>query len=65
MAVTPTGSMALEVLNAYERLAPTVTDRAVMMESISKIYAEPRYPTDIREKALRLLNKFRSENKKK
>jgi len=64
MAVTPTGSMALEVINAYEKLAPTVTDRSVMMESLSKIYAETRYPKPIREKALKLLNKLRSESKR-
>ena len=60
----PAGSMALEVINAYERLAPTVQDRSVMLESLSKIYAETKYPTPVRKKALDLLNKLRSESRK-
>ena len=65
MGTTPTGSLALEVINAYERLAPTVSDRSVMLESLSKIYAETKYPTSVRNKALALLNKLRAEAKKK
>lgn len=54
-ALNPTGSLAKEVLDAYAKLAPTVQDRAAMIESITQIATNYRYPTVVRQQALQLL----------
>lgn len=59
-SLNPTSSMALEVLNAYEKLAPSVSDRTSMLESISKIATDYHYVTPVRKRALDLLNKMKS-----
>lgn len=64
-SLNPTSSMALEVLNAYEKLLPTVTDRTSMLESISKIATDYHYVTPVRKRALDLLNTIKTSNASK
>lgn len=53
--LNPTSSLALEVLNAYEKLLPYTKDTAPMVQSISQISANYQYVTPVRNKALDLL----------
>lgn len=53
--INPTSSLALEVLLAYEKLAPTVKDNSDMVRSISEIAINYNYVTPVRTKALDLL----------
>ncbi|QTQ16174.1 HEAT repeat domain-containing protein [Treponema parvum] len=57
--MNPASSMALEVLNAYEKLAPSVSDRSVMLESIGRIATDYRYVTPVRKRAIELLTKMK------
>ncbi len=59
-AVNPTSSMALEVLNTYEKLAGTVKNKKQMLDSIAQIAADYHYVTPVRKQALELLDKLRS-----
>lgn len=60
-ALNPTSSLALEVLIAYEKLAPTVQDRKAMLESISKIATDYHYVTPVRTRAMALLKKLSAD----
>ncbi len=53
--LNPTSSLALEILFAYEKLAPTVQDKGPMIQSISSIASNYTYATPVRTKALDLL----------
>ena len=53
--LNPTSSMALEILVAYEKLAPSVKDTSSMIQSISSIATNYNYVTPVRTKALDLL----------
>lgn len=53
--LNPTSSMALEILNAYEKLAPSVKETNSMIQSISAIATNYNYVTPVRTKALNLL----------
>ncbi|MBQ0039718.1 MAG: HEAT repeat domain-containing protein [Treponema sp.] len=65
-ALNPTSSLALEVLNAYEKLAPNVQDKGPMIQSISEIRTNYRYATPVRTRATNLLKSLQgSSNKKK
>lgn len=57
-ALNPTSSLALEVLIAFEKLSPTVTDKKAMIQTISQIAVNNRYVTPVRKKALELLEKM-------
>lgn len=59
-ALNPTSSLALEILNAYESLAPSVQDKSAMIQSISEIATNYRYVTPVRQKALNLLRSMQS-----
>lgn len=59
-ALNPTSSLALEVLNAYEKLAPQVTDKGPMIQSIAEIAANGRYVLPVRQKALGMLRSFQT-----
>ncbi|MBP5251768.1 MAG: HEAT repeat domain-containing protein [Treponema sp.] len=60
--LNPTSSLALEVLNAYEKLAPSVQDRNAMIQSISEIATNYKYVTPVRTRALELLKSIRSSD---
>ena len=61
-ALNPTSSLALEVLNAYEKLAPTVQNKNEMIQSITSIGTNYKYVRPVREKALNLLKSIRGSN---
>lgn len=53
--MNPTDSLANDILDAYEKLAPNVKDRKDMIRSISEIASNERYKKAVRDKARRLL----------
>ena len=56
--LNPTSSLAYAVLEAYEKLAPTVSDsfgKVQMVQSISEISTNYQYVKPVRDKALALL----------
>lgn len=53
--ILPTSSLALEVLNTYETLAPNVTNKAPMVESIVRIANNYNYVTPVRNRAFEVL----------
>ena len=53
-------SLALEILNAYEKLAPTVQDRNAMIQSIGEIATNYKYVTPVRTRARDLMKKLQS-----
>jgi hypothetical protein len=56
--INPSSSLAFEILNAYEKLAPTVIDKSPLIQSISKIAVNYYYTTSVRDKAKALLKKY-------
>ena len=64
-ALNPTSSLALEILNAYEKLAPNVQDKGPMIQSISEIRTNYRYATPVRTRATELLKSLQGGRKKK
>ena len=53
--VLPTSSLALEILNAYEKLAPTVENKTEMIENIARIATNYNYVTPVRTRAYEVL----------
>lgn len=53
--ILPTSSLALEVLNTYETLAPNVKNKAGMVESIVRIANNYNYVTPVRNRAFEVL----------
>ena len=58
MVLNPTSSLAWEVIEAYEKLAPIATDRKQMINSLTQIYSNYRYSTPVRNEAQQLLKKL-------
>jgi hypothetical protein len=58
--LNPTSSMALEVLIAYEKLAPKAQDRKTMLDSIASIAADYHYVTPVRTYAMNLLKSLKN-----
>lgn len=58
MALNPTSSLAYEVLEAYEILAPNVTNKKLMMDSIVLISTNYKYNSAVRNKAKLLFRKL-------
>lgn len=61
--INPTSSLALEVLNTYEKLAPKVENKKAMIEGIMRIASNYSYVTPVREKALEVLKMISNSNK--
>jgi len=53
--ILPTSSLALEVLNTYEKLAPNVKDKAGMISAIIRIANNYNYVTPVRNRAYEVL----------
>ncbi len=53
--VNPTSSLALEVLNAYEKLGPTAKNKQGMIDNIMRIANNYNYVTPVRQRALEVL----------
>jgi hypothetical protein len=55
--INPTSSLALDILNAYEKLAPTVENKNEMVQSIASIATNYAYVTPVRNRAHEVLKK--------
>ncbi len=55
--INPTSSLALDILNAYEKLAPTVENKTEMVQSIASIATNYAYVTPVRNRAYEVLKK--------
>ncbi len=53
--VNPTSSLALEVLNTYEKLAPSTENKSGMVDNIMRIANNYSYVTPVRNRALEVL----------
>ena len=53
--LNPTSSLAFEVLDAYEKLAPSTENKKIIVDSVAKIAADYHYVTPVRNKAVKLL----------
>ncbi len=53
--VNPTSSLALEVLNTYEKLAPSTENKQGMVDNIMRIANNYNYVTPVRKRALEVL----------
>lgn len=62
--VNPTSSLAIEVLNTYEKLAPTVKNKKGMIDNIMRIANNFNYVTTVRNKAVEVLKTIISDTKK-
>ncbi len=56
--LNPTSSLAWEVVDAYEKLAPIASDRKQMVSSLTMISTNYRYSKPVRDKALAVLKKL-------
>lgn len=53
--ILPTSSLALEILNTYEKLAPKVENKSGMISSIIRIAGNYNYVTPVRNRAYEVL----------
>ena len=53
--INPTSSLALEILNTYEKILSKVENKKSMVDGIMRIASNYNYVTPVREKALSLL----------
>lgn len=53
--VNPTSSLALEILNAYEKIAKVVKDKTGLVEGIMRIASNYNYVTPVRKRAQEVL----------
>ncbi len=58
--LNPTSSLAMEVINAYELLAPTSENKKTMISSLASIGSDYHYVTPVRNKAKKLLKQISS-----
>jgi len=60
--LNPTSSLAMEVLNAYEKLAPSTENKKTMIDSVARISSDYHYVTPVRQKAYKLLKQLSSQS---
>ena len=53
--VLPTTNLAFEILDAYEKLGPSVENKSAMADSIIMIASNYSYPTPVRDRAYEVL----------
>jgi len=56
--LNPTSSLAFEVIDAFERLAPSASNYKAMTNTLTLIASNYRYTTSVRNRAQRLLKKL-------
>lgn len=61
--ILPTSSLALEILNTYEVLAPSVKNKTPMIESIVRIANNYNYVTPVRTRAYQVLQNISGNNR--
>ena len=57
--LNPTSSMAIETLDAFEKLADSTENKRTMVDEISKIAADYHYSSAVRKRALEVLKNIR------
>ena len=60
--ILPTSSLALEILNTYEKLAPTVENKTGLIENIMRIASNYNYVTPVRNRAYEVLKSIHSSS---
>ena len=60
--IMPTSSLALEILNAYEKIAPSVEDKTEIIENIVRIASNYNYITPVRNRAYEVLRVVQSSS---
>ncbi|MBO7121653.1 MAG: HEAT repeat domain-containing protein, partial [Treponema sp.] len=60
--LNPTSSLALEIVNAYEKLAKTTKDRKPMLSSLQRIAVDYRLAKPVRNRAKEVLNNLRGSD---
>ena len=63
--LNPTSSLALEIVNAYEKLAPKTKDRKPILSSLQRIAVDYRLAKPVRNRAKEVLNNLRGEENSK
>ena len=63
--MNPTSSLALEIVNAYEKLAPKTKDRKPILSSLQRIAVDYRLAKPVRNRAKEVLNNLRGEENSK
>ena len=58
--LNPTSSLALEIVNAYEKLAPKAKDKKPIISSLQRISVDYRLAKPVRNRAKDVLNNLRS-----
>lgn len=61
--VNPTSSLALEILNTFERMADSISNKKDMFETIMRIANNYNYVTPVRTKALEIMRIISNTNK--
>lgn len=56
--LNPTSSLAMEVLDAYEKLAPNTENKKIIIDSVARISTDYRYVTPVRQRAYKLLKQI-------
>lgn len=59
--LNPTSSLALEIVNAYEKLAPKTKDKKPILSSLQRIAVDYRLAKPVRNRAKEVLNNLRGE----
>ena len=62
--LNPTRSWALEIVNAYEKLAPKTKDKKPMLSSLQRIAVDYRLAKPVRNRAKEVLNNLRAADEK-
>lgn len=60
--LNPTSSLALEIVNAYEKLAKNTKDRKPMLSSLQRIAVDYRLAKPVRNRAKEVLNNLRGSD---
>jgi hypothetical protein len=60
--LNPTSSLAMEVLEAYEKLADSTENKKTMIDSLARISSDYHYVTPVRQKALKMLKTLSSQS---
>lgn len=63
--LNPTSSLALEIVNAYEKLAPKTKDKKPILSSLQRIAVDYRLAKPVRNRAKEVLNNLRGEENSK
>lgn len=63
--LNPTSSLAMEVLDAFEILAPKSENKKIMIDAVARISTDYHYVTPVHQRAYKLLKELSSQGSKK